>query len=152
MSKKYIFKCFIFNPKLVETCDRISKTALIEKLKVDGVWGPKTTSALQELLEVTNDSIVAGQNSINEKYCKAINNSNCWVFVEGGTKKGASVIKAMQKLINTEATGQCDVDTIKAIQTYLKNLKIYQGAINGYLNSNTVKALQKYINKHITKQ
>lgn len=56
------------------------------------------------------------------------------------------MIKALQKVVGATQDGLAGQDTVKKLQTYLKNRKLYTGDIDGIMGSGTVKGWQKFIN------
>lgn len=73
-----------------------------------------------------------------------LNMAYCCSF-EGG---GSSTVKLLQKKVGVTADGLLGANTIKALQKYL-NKKGYKLTVDGYAGAKTVEALQKYLNKEV---
>lgn len=110
---------------------------------VDGVWGVDTTSKTQRYLKTTVDGIVSSQSNSCKKYLTAAH-SGSWRFVSKPT--GSPMIKALQKLVGATQDGLAGQDTVKKLQKYLKDRKLYSGDIDGIMGTGTVKGWQNFIN------
>ena len=112
----------------------------------DGLWGQATTRHTQRILGCsTIDGIVSNQLNKCKKYLPNML-STSWEFMN--IANGGSVtIKALQKLVGVEQDGYMGINTVKALQKFLKKQGLYKGAIDGVAGELTVIAWQKYINK-----
>lgn len=87
-------------------------------LKVDGKWAELTTKALQEALGTIVDGIISNQlrNAVTEAfYGNTINFNN--------SRKGSTVIKALQRKIGAKADGLLGPATIRSLQSYLGTVR-----------------------------
>lgn len=102
-----------------------SSSDKLEPLDVDGELGYNTNSRLQRWLGVSEDGII-----------------------------GKQTVKALQKKIGMpkqEQDGEWGTKTTKALQQYL-NIHVGAGLVtNGKKNKSTIKALQTFLNKVVTK-
>ena len=110
---------------------------------VDGQWGVDTTSATQRYFGTVVDGIVSSQLTSCKKYLPNAH-SGSWRFVSKGS--GSPMIKKLQSLVGATADGLAGQDTVKKLQTYLKNRGLYTGDIDGIMGSGTVKGWQNFIN------
>lgn len=123
-----------------------SSSTSTTKLKVDGKWGKDTTKRTQKVLGTTQDGIVSNQLTSCKKYLE-----NCltesWQF--NNKSGGSPMVKALQKLVGATQDGQCGVNTVKKLQTYLNKKGYSVGTVDGYMGSKTVKGWQKYVNSKL---
>ena len=117
------------------------------KLTVDGSWGKDTTRKTQKVLGTYVDGVVSNQPKVNKKYLSAVE-IDSWEFTDNYVG-GSSMVKAIQKLVGSEADGWCGKNTVKAIQRFLKKKGFYTGLISGKMNGSTVKSWQNYINSKL---
>lgn len=118
----------------------------IQPLAVDGWWGMATTRYTQKMLCTTIDGIISSQPRANKKYLLNAE-SPSWEFKAWGAT-GSQMIKALQKLIGADADGFFGKQSVIKLQQFLKNKCFYEGEIDGYMGSGTVKAWQKYVNAY----
>lgn len=119
------------------------------KLKVDGSWGCDTTRATQRLLGTSVDGIVSRQPKSNKKYLsKAYTGS--WMFYVSAKsyKNGSAMVKALQKLIGAKADGWFGKESVKALQRFL-NKHGFKLTVDGYMGSVTVRAWQQCLNSRL---
>lgn len=133
----YKFRGCIINPAVK------SDTTNTSDVIVDGKWGKNTTRMSQKVMKTTIDGIVSGQLTSTKKYLPAVSDTS-WKFSKNG--KGSLLIKAIQKMVGAKVDGYCGVNTVKAMQRFLKALGFYTGSIDGIMGSNTVKGWQRYLN------
>lgn len=117
-----------------------------QPLAVDGYWGMATTRYTQKMLCTTIDGIISSQPSRNKKYLPNAETSS-WKFQLFGAS-GSQMIKALQKLIGTDADGFFGKASVTAMQKFLKDKGFYHDECDGYMGSNTVKAWQRYVNAY----
>ena len=119
-----------------------SKKEKSDSILVDGLWGIKTTKALQKIFKTEQDGVISNQPMKNRKYLSACSLES-WRFWETPKfyKDGSDLIKAIQKKFGIEQDGFCGESTVKALQKFLNV------AVDGDCDEKTVKALQKWINK-----
>lgn len=115
-------------------------------LAVDGWWGMATTRYTQKMLCTTIDGYISSQPRANKKYLPNAE-SPSWEFKAWGAT-GSQMIKALQKLIGADADGFFGKQSVIKLQQFLKNKCFYEGEIDGYMGSGTVKAWQKYVNAY----
>lgn len=111
------------------------------ELDVDGIGGEMTTLRSQEFLGTPQDGIISGQIKGLEKYYPA------WTTVVFD-KTESTMVHALQWLVGVYEDGVLGPDTVKAVQTKLKNEGYYTHSIDGVWGSGTMKAWQKYLNKN----
>lgn len=97
-----------------------SKEETVAKLSVDGMIGTLSVKALQKWMGTIQDGFISGQDSDDKPYLPSV---YAIEYTSGGS------------------------DCVKALQKYLTNKKYDCKGIDGYLGQNTVKALQKFLNK-----
>ena len=118
------------------------QTKIIEE---DGLWGQSTTRFTQIVLGLsTVDGIVSNQLNSCKKYLPNML-AVSWEF-QNIARGGSPTIKALQKLVGAEQDGYMGIETVKALQRFLKKLSLYNGAIDGIAGEMTVIAWQKYLN------
>ena len=137
MSGRYNFVGFIYNPAVKNNKEKA--------VSVDGSWGQGTTLALQRLFETTEDGLISGQRSSNKKYVPAASTAS-WQYSTNGTTYGSGLVRKLQEFLGINVDGSFGPVTAEALQTFLKKLGYYTGAIDRSVGKDTVKALQKYIN------
>lgn len=118
-----------------------SQEPTVKGIDVDGKWGSDTTRALQSVLGLTQDGIIAAQ---RPAYFNAVNKggllSNSW---QTGSQSFSQTIQALQvKIGYSSRDGQFGTYTCKALQKYLG---VAQDGIIGN-HSETVKELQRRLN------
>ena len=120
-----------------------SSSSSNSKVDVDGQWGVDTTTKTQKYFGTTQDGIVSSQLTSCKKYLPNAH-SDSWRFISNGS--GSPMIKKLQSLVGATADGLAGQDTVKKLQTYLKNRGLYTGDIDGIMGSGTVKGWQNFIN------
>ena len=118
--------------------------AMPELLEVDGKWGKKTTTRLQQIFRTTVDGEISNQ---PKKY--AANNpglTSGWDWQDKPNGMGSKLIRVMQKwagMSSFDVNGILDPETIKAIQRKLGT------TVDGKVSkpSQMVKALQRWANE-----
>ena len=118
-----------------------------EKLTVDGLWGPKTTLRLQQVIGApVKDGIISSQNAYWKGDCPGCTDG--WAWRDSGFT-GSKTMKKLQKKVGVDQDGLFGEDTINAlISRYMKKgsgAKVKDGKIDS--PSLTVKAMQKELNK-----
>lgn len=124
------------------------------KISQDGEWGKETTTAVQKVLkreypQLEVDGIISGQDIELKKYLEAADASG-WEFVRNAS--GSATIKALQNNLNRlgcsagAEDGIAGPDTVKGLQRFL-NKKGYAISVDGYMGRQTVYAYQTFINK-----
>lgn len=113
----------------------------VEKLDVDGVWGPATTRRAQEVFGTTVDGRISNQNL---KYAAENPGLSASTFDWDEKPKGSSdLIKAIQKKTGMLIRdGRIGPKTIKAMQKWLGTTQ--DGVVSR--PSQMVKAFQKWLN------
>lgn len=105
-------------------------------LMIDGSWGPATTRRLQEVFDTAGkDGIISGQ--IKNRANRNIPSAQ---FGQGGS----NMIRAMQKLLNTDQDGNFGPNTCRLLQLRMGTLQ--DGEIS--TTSDCVKAMQRRLNKN----
>ena len=118
------------------TSTTTSTAAAPKKIAVDGVFGPNSVKALQQVLGTTQDGKIGGQLSKLKKYHTGF--SGVISYGSGGSQ----TIRALQKMLNLSGPdGQLGPNTVKTFQKYLG-----MSGPDGYWGPNTSKAVQKWIN------
>lgn len=127
-----------------EKVETPTSTPTDNKLVVDGFWGKKTTTRLQQIFGTTVDGIISNQWAMYKVKNKGLEASTFdWQSKPNG--KGSQLIRAMQKwagMKDSECDGEIGTDTIKAFQKKLGT------TVDGYVSapSDMVKALQTWAN------
>lgn len=119
-----------------------------EKLVVDGLWGEKTTLALQKVLKAPyKDGTISRQNPQHKNRLNACTGGWEYVYPDG-MEPGSPTIKLLQKKTGSVPDGIMGPDTINDLIAYFMK---DSGAteIDGKLdyNSPTVKAMQRSLNE-----
>lgn len=115
-----------------------------ENLAVDGKWGKKTTTKLQQIFGTTVDGVVSNQIAKYKDKNPGLTSGWDWKTKPNG--KGSKLIQAMQKwadMPTSELDGEIGDKTIAAIQTK------FGTPVDGKVSnpSKMVKALQEWANK-----
>ena len=104
--------------KSTTTSGNTNGTAL-NKLGVDGLFGPATVRKTQQFFKTTVDGMVSNQPLVNKKYLSAAVN-NAWQFKNTSyCGSGSHVVKAMQKFLSVNVDGYMGPITVRAWQTWL---------------------------------
>lgn len=106
-------------------------------LKVDGLLGHDSVTAMQQWLGTVVDGVVSGQSTRQRKYLIACVNG-AWKFSDN--PKGSLMVKALQRKLGCSIDGIMGKNTVTALQRFLGVKQ------DGYLGQETAKALQRYLN------
>lgn len=113
-----------------------------DKLDVDGIFGYRSTLALQRWLGTYQDGVISGQSRFCKRYLPA------WTAVQYGSG-GSVCVKALQSHLKSKGYNPGSIDglagknTIKALQIWLG----FKGnSVDGIFGPATAKALQRYLN------
>lgn len=120
------------------------KPTKLTKIAEDGKWGLDTSSASQQVLGTTQDSIISNQLTWCRKFLpNAVTDS--WEF--GSQACGGSpCIKAIQRLVKATVDGYAGQETVTQMQIFLG----FTGSdVDGIMGVKTVKAWQRYINSKL---
>lgn len=128
------------------TTSSTTKKTSVSKLAVDGLWGKTTTKRTQKVLGTTQDGIVSNQLKSCKKYLLNCQTSS-WEFDNG--KGGSPTVKAIQKLVGSTRDGYMGKNTVKALQKFLNKKGYSCGTVDGYMGAKTVKAWQRYVNSRL---
>lgn len=109
-------------------------------LKVDGWWGPKTTTRLQRIFGTTQDGIVSNQFACYRNSNPGLDSGFEW---EANPTGYSPLIRAMQAWCGAKQDGHIGPATISAIQRKLGCAA--DGCFSG--PSPAIKALQRWINQ-----
>ena len=123
-----------------ELVDLFSDETYIENtgLFIDGVWGTKTTSRLQELLDITVTGVITGQpNSLRGN---TLGTGSGWGWTSPSRAKPDDTLLLLQLELSVPTTGFMDLQTINAL-SQLVGLNKYK------LDPELVKAIQTELNK-----
>ena len=124
----------------VSTTTTSTTTTTVNKLTVDGKFGPNSIKGLQQVLGTKVDGHIDGQLSSLKKYHTGFTSG-----INYGSG-GSACVKALQKMLGLSGPdGQLGPNTIKAFQKYLG-----LSGPDGYWGPNTSKAAQKWINSKLT--
>lgn len=140
---------WICRPKYTETSTATVSTTTKKtgKLTVDGEWGQTTTTMTQKVFGVSQTGTITDQLKSCKKYLTAASTTS-WKFISS-SKNGAPVIKEIQKLVGVTRDGKAGKNTVKAMQKFLNKKGYSCGTADGYMGAKTVKAWQKYINSRL---
>lgn len=132
-----------------------SSTDDTELLRIDGWWGPSTSSALQKIFAQKGCHIIIDGKISNQWACYQPDNpgleQSSWEFAEHPNGKGSMLIKAMQtwaEMPKENCDGEAGPSTFSAFQKKLRALGhnlVIDGKVSG--PSMMVKALQQWANK-----
>lgn len=115
----------------------------ILQLDVDGWWGKLTTKRTQQYFKTIQDGIISSQPTSNTKYLPYASTSS-WEFVSYA--KGSDVIRALQSYLSIPADGYCGQQTVKALQSFLREKGYKYVTTSGTLDKTTVECFQSYLN------
>lgn len=138
---------WICRPKYTEKSTVTAATSTTNKLAVDGQWGKTTTRKTQKVLGTTVDGIVSGQLKSCKQYLQGCL-TDSWKFVKVSSK-GSDMVRAIQKLVGSKQDGKAGKDTVKAMQKFLNKKGYSCGEADGFMGTTTIKAWQKYINSRL---
>lgn len=128
-----------------QTSDKPSKpnTSVQQaKVSVDGMWGPSTTKALQQIFGTPADGTVSNQYDAYRIKNPGLLSSS-WKWEKAPGKSGSPLVKALQKKVGVKPDGFIGPKTIKAIQKWLGS-----GSDGCFSKpSPCIKKLQQWINK-----
>lgn len=116
-----------------------------DKLVVDGLFGYRSTLALQRWLGTYQDGIISGQTKACKPYIPRLISATY-------TGEGSACIKALQRVLRSKGynpgsiDGYCGRKTVMALQKYLKAAGYDVGTVDGIFGPATAKALQRYLN------
>lgn len=142
--------CSVFGGTVGKVSNGAAKSKPVKDLefvKVDGIWGKDTTTESQKVMGTIVDGIVSNQYRSNKKHLPNIS-SNSWKFT-AISRKGSSLIRAIQKLIKAKPDGIAGQEFAYKMQLFLKPLGFYSGKFTKKLDEKTVKGWQKYINSKL---
>lgn len=115
-----------------------------QKLKVDGYWGPTTTTFAQRVFGIEQDGIVSNQPRGMWGRLFPHCQEESWQFVtDDAVGNGSELIRRIQAVIGVKVDGVFGPKSVKAFQ---KRLGVKQ---DGNVGPKTVKAWQKWLNKQI---
>lgn len=109
-------------------------------LRIDGWWGPKLTTRLQQILGTTVDGMVSNQFSCYENANPGLDGGWEWLVNPSGH---SPLIKAIQKKIGAKEDGRIGPDTVRGIQKWFGCAQ--DGCFSG--PSPSIKKLQEWCNK-----
>lgn len=138
---------WICRPKYTESSTVTVAASTTNKLSVDGEWGKTTTRKTQKVLGTTVDGIVSGQLKSCRQYLQGCL-TDSWKFVKW-SKNGSDMVKKIQKLVGAAVDGKMGKDTVKAMQKFLNKKGFNCGETDGFMGAKTIKAWQKYINSRL---
>ena len=118
-----------------------------DKLDVDGIFGEKSVTKLQEYLGSYIDGVISGQLKSQAKYFTGL------VAVEYGGG-GSICIERLQAKVGLKGDavdGLLGKDTVTALQKFLIKNKYDVGSwgADGYWGESTSKALQRFLNENV---
>lgn len=112
------------------------------KLVIDGKFGFQSCLKLQKWLKVPFTPDGLLDGQLTSQREYILNMEYCVNYGKGGSQ----TVKLLQKKVGTKADGYLGPDTIKALQRYL-NKQGYHLDVDGYAGPATCTALQNYLNK-----
>ena len=115
------------------------------RLVVDGLWGPATTRALQQINRTPVDGVVSSQPAANRRLLGGVTG---WDFTHGRAT-GSSLVRALQKAFKVSVDGFFGPESIRGMQRY------YGTVVDGVISpggSLVVKTMQSAINKQLGKK
>lgn len=113
----------------------------VNKLKVDGIWGPATTKRAQEVFGTPVDGIISNQITAYKKYFPGILDET--VDWDEEARGGSALVKAIQRKVDVEDDGYLGQDTARAMQRF------FGTPVDGRFDkpSELIKAFQNWLNK-----
>jgi hypothetical protein len=124
-------------------------------IDVDGSWGKETTRAAQKVFKTTKDGIISNQ-PFKMKSCVPACSLESWEFWESKNRynHGSELIKAMQEWLHKKGRYYGDInglindEFVKGLQKFLKvtEKKKVGTAEKQVIGEKTVKAFQKWLN------
>ena len=121
----------------VPTTPVVTAPAPAQRVGVDGVWGPKTTTVAQKSLNLVADGEVWGQYTGNLQYLPNV--AGGWKFQSNPS--GSPLIRALQTRWGVDADGIMGRKSVEAMQ------RRYGVGVDGIMGPKTVKAFQKALNE-----
>ena len=113
-----------------------------DKLDVDGIFGEKSVTRLQEYLGSYVDGVISGQLKSQAKFFTGLTA----VEYGGGGSICIERLQAKVGLKGDDIDGLLGKTTVTALQKFLTKNKHDCGGVDGYWGANTSKALQKFLN------
>ncbi|QWW20121.1 CHAP domain-containing protein [Schaalia sp. 19OD2882] len=114
-------------------------SAVLDALVVDGIWGPQTTRALQEINRTPADGVISDQWSGSSREMPACS-ADSWEWVDDPAE-GSTLVRALQTAFGVTVDGIWGPETTRGMQAY------YGVTIDAILGPDTVSAMQKAVNK-----
>lgn len=115
------------------------------KIAADGSWGIATTKKAQTVFGTTVDGIISNQPVSNKVYLPNAY-AGSWQFKSSGYAAGSALVKSIQKWLGITQDGWFGKQSVNALQTKLKALGFYTGAVDGSMGPATVAAFQTWLN------
>lgn len=112
-------------------------------LAVDGDWGKTTTRALQRINGTPIDGIISSQYAPNMQYFPACAWAGSGWQWEGESAQGSQLIAKMQKAFRTTPDGIAGPAFARGLQQY------YKVSVDGYIGADSVRAMQRAINRQL---
>lgn len=112
-------------------------------LAVDGDWGMATTRALQRINGTPIDGIISSQYAPNMQYFPACAWAGSGWQWEGKSAQGSQLIARMQKAFRTTPDGIAGPAFARGLQQY------YKVSVDGYIGADSVRAMQRAINRQL---
>lgn len=119
----------------------------IKKLDVDGIFGEKSVTRLQEYLASYVDGYFSGQLKKQQKYFESVTA----VEFGGGGSLCVEKLQALIGLKGDDIDGLLGRQTVTALQRFLSknNYDVGEWGADGYWGECTSKALQRYLNDNV---
>ncbi|MEY8436163.1 N-acetylmuramoyl-L-alanine amidase [Atopobiaceae bacterium 24-176] len=120
----------------VPTTPVVTAPAPAQRVGVDGVWGPKTTTVAQQSLGLVDDGEVWGQYTGNLQYLPNV--AGGWKFLSN--PNGSPLIRKLQSIWGVDTDGIMGKKSVEAMQ------RRYGVGVDGIMGPKTVTAFQKALN------
>ncbi len=120
----------------VPTTPVATAPAPAQRVDVDGVWGPKTTTVAQQSLGLVDDGEVWGQYTGNLQYLPNV--AGGWKFLSN--PNGSPLIRKLQSIWGVDTDGIMGKKSVEAMQ------RRYGVGVDGIMGPKTVTAFQKALN------
>ena len=113
-------------------------------IAVDGDCYTATVTEWQRQVGTTVDGFISGQSRLDARFVPAIRA----IQYDGG---GSQLVRAVQRIVGASVDGYFGYETSKALQWWLAGKGCNPGPIDGMFGTNSVKALQRSLNKQLWK-
>lgn len=118
---------------------------MIKTLTVDGIFGETTIKTIEELYELEECGKIINQPFSQKGYIPLNLFPKC-EFKMGSNLHGSPAFKEIQKIICDTADGIIKKQTTLIIQRFLSSQGLTHNRLDGYIDTETIKGIQEYLN------